>query len=617
MISRNTAPMSIIPFFCRNPNCTMRIILLSLIFCFPMVTLAQIDLQISKQNLSADIKDATAVVEVSGGVAPYTFKWSKKDISLQSSTCAGMDEGIPYNLLVTDSQGTTAFAEFETEATSIEEKLNSFFIPIVDALAAVLLWDPFAAIGIYDPVVYVENGQPLLHPNGDAVTQDCWLVVVLLIVAAAWFTVYFGFINVRGFKHAVHITMGKYAKPQDKGEVSQFQALTAALSGTLGLGNISLVAVAIAVGGPGATFWMIVAGLIGMSSKFIECTLGVKYRNIDENGEVSGGPMYYLSKGLAKRKMKGLGKVLAVLFAIMCVGGTLGGGNMIQANQAFAQVSQTLGAENVSSLWFGVVMAILVGLVIVGGIKSIARVTDKIVPGMVAVYCIFALIIIVANISNLGSAFAQIWNGAFHPDAMKGGFMGVMLMGFRRASFSNEAGIGSASIAHSASKTDRPVSEGLVSLLEPFIDTVIVCTMTALVLVFTGYAQNTQGLTGSSLTNAAFTSMFPWFDWVLMIAIIMFAYATMISWSYYGMKSWAYLFGEKRWIKQTFNLLFMVCTVIGSVSGLGAVIDFSDMMILGMAFPNIVGLFIMSKEVKIDLKSYLKDLKDGAIVRYK
>jgi AGCS family alanine or glycine:cation symporter len=326
--------------------------------------------------------------------------------------------------------------------------------------------------------------------------------------------------------------------------------------------------------------------------------------------------MYYLSKGLALRNMKGFGKVLAAVFAVMCIGGTLGGGNMIQANQAYAQVAQTLGADSVSSLTFGIIMALAVGLVIMGGIKSIARVSDKIVPFMVAVYVLFALLIIGANITQIGDAFAQIWNGAFHADAMKGGFIGVMMMGFRRASFSNEAGIGSASIAHSASKTDRPISEGFVSLLEPFIDTVIVCTMTALVLVFTGYAADPQGLTGSTLTNAAFTSVFPWFDWVLMIAIILFAYATMISWSYYGMKSWAYLFGEKNWIKQSFNILFMVCTVIGTVSGLGAVVDFSDMMILGMAFPNIIGLVIMSGEVKSDLKAYWKDLKEGRIVKY-
>jgi AGCS family alanine or glycine:cation symporter len=578
--------------------------------------MSQMTVDLSVQNPTQEIGDASCTAVVEGGIPPYTFRWSKRDITLESAVCSSMQEGIPYTIEVSDSSGTIAAAEVLVPATSIEEKLNTWFTPLVDALAMVLLWDPFAACGIYDPVVYDGTGRAVLHPNGTPVTQDCWLVVVLLIGAAVWFTFYFGFINVRGFKHAVDITRGKYAKPEDRGEVSQFQALTAALSGTLGLGNISLVAVAIAVGGPGATFWMIVAGLIGMSSKFIECTLGVKYREIDSKGEVSGGPMYYLSKGLAQRNMKGFGKLLAVLFAIMCIGGTLGGGNMIQANQAYAQVAQTVGAESVSSLTFGIIMALAVGLVIMGGIKSIARVSDKIVPFMVAVYVLFSLLIIGANIQHIGSAFAQIWNGAFHADAMKGGFIGVMMMGFRRASFSNEAGIGSASIAHSASKTDRPISEGFVSLLEPFIDTVIVCTMTALVLVFTGYAADPQGLTGSSLTNAAFTSVFPWFDWVLMVAIILFAYATMISWSYYGMKSWAYLFGEKNWIKQSFNILFMVCTVIGTVSGLGAVVDFSDMMILGMAFPNIIGLLIMSKEVKADLRTYWKDLKEGRIVKY-
>ena len=578
--------------------------------------MAQMQIAVDVQNPSSEIGDATCSASITGGQPPYQFQWSKRDTPLESAVCSSMQEGIPYTIVVTDGVGAIVKADVLVPAISLEEKLNKWFTPLVDVLAMVLLWDPFAACGIYDPVVYDDMGNAVLHPNGSPVTQDAWLVVVLLIGAAVWFTFYFGFINVRGFRHALDITRGKYAKPEDRGEVSQFQALTAALSGTLGLGNISLVAVAIAVGGPGATFWMIVAGLIGMSSKFIECTLGVKYREIDAKGEVSGGPMYYLSKGLALRNMKGFGKVLAAVFAVMCIGGTLGGGNMIQANQAYAQVAQTLGADSVSSLTFGIVMALAVGLVIMGGIKSIARVSDKIVPFMVAIYVLFSLLIIGANISHIGDAFAQIWNGAFHPDAMKGGFIGVMMMGFRRASFSNEAGIGSASIAHSASKTDRPVSEGLVSLLEPFIDTVIVCTMTALVLVFTGYAADPQGLTGSSLTNAAFTSVFPWFDWVLMVAIILFAYATMISWSYYGMKSWAYLFGEKNWIKQSFNILFMVCTVIGTVSGLGAVVDFSDMMILGMAFPNIIGLLIMSKEVKADLRAYWKDLKEGRIVRY-
>lgn len=595
----------------------MKFVFVFMFHCMSLLMAAQMQIAVAIQNPSTEIGDASCAIEVQGGVLPYTYQWSKHDTPLQSAVCQSMLEGTEYTITITDSIGQMATSSVVVPAVSIEEKLNESFTPLVDALALVLLWDPFAACGIYDPIVHDDAGVIVLHPNGQPVTQDCWLVVVLLIAAALWFTFYFGFINVRGFRHALDITRGRYAKPEDRGEVSQFQALTAALSGTLGLGNISLVAVAIAVGGPGATFWMIVAGLIGMSSKFIECTLGVKYRQIDANGEVSGGPMYYLSKGLALRNMKGLGKVLAVLFAVMCVGGTLGGGNMIQANQAYAQVAQTMGADSISSLTFGIVMALGVGLVIMGGIKSIARVTDKVVPFMVAVYCLFSIIIIGANISHIGDAFAQIWNGAFHPDAMKGGFIGVMMMGFRRASFSNEAGIGSASIAHSASKTDRPVSEGLVSLLEPFIDTVIVCTMTALVLVFTGYAADPQGLTGSTLTNAAFTSIFPWFDWVLMFAIILFAYATMISWSYYGMKSWAYLFGDKHWIKQTFNIIFMICTVIGTVSGLGAVVDFSDMMILGMAFPNIIGLVILSREVKQDLNAYWSDLKSGKIMRYK
>ncbi|MFM7233515.1 MAG: alanine/glycine:cation symporter family protein, partial [Flavobacteriales bacterium] len=428
------------------------ILLVALMLLFGSLS-AQMQLEVTTQNPTEEIGDASCTAVVTGGQAPYRFKWSKRDTPVESTLCLGIQEGIPYVLTVTDSLGTMAQAEFTVPATSVSEKLNKWFTPLVDALATVLLWDPFAACGIYDPVVYTDSGTALLHPNGDPVTQDCWLVVVLLIGAAVWFTFYFGFINVRGFKHALDITRGKYAKPEDKCEVSQFQALTAALSGTLGLGNISLVAVAIAVGGPGATFWMIVAGLIGMSSKFIECTLGVKYRVIDAKGEVSGGPMYYLSKGLALRNMKGFGKILAALFAVMCIGGTLGGGNMIQANQAYAQVSQTLGADSVSSLTFGIIMALAVGLVIMGGIKSIARVSDKIVPFMVAVYVLFSLLIIGANITHIGDAFAQIWNGAFHADAMKGGFIGVMMMGFRRASFSNEAGIGSASIAHSASKT--------------------------------------------------------------------------------------------------------------------------------------------------------------------
>ncbi len=570
--------------------------------------LAAFEVKANVVNASSEIQDGSIYLTVSGGEAPYRYYWSLKHVPLDFAVAEGIDEGTQVTVIVTDALNRSERISTMVPAESVSERLNSVFIPLVDLLSAILLWDPFSAIGIYDPVVYTNNGEVLRHPNGDAVVQHCWLVVVLLIGAALWFTIYLGGINFRGFRHGFDLLSGKYASQADKGEVSQFQALSAALSGTLGLGNISLVAVAIAVGGPGATFWMIVAGLLGMSSKFVECTLGVKYRKISADGEVSGGPMYYLSQGLNRKGWPRLGRFLAGAFAVMCVGGTLGGGNMIQANQAFAQVKETLG-DDVSAMGFGIAMAVAIGAVIAGGIKSIAGLTQRLIPAAVVVYVVFALIIIGMNITRVGEAFVSIFNGAFQPDAMKGGFIGVMMMGFRRASFSNEAGIGSASIAHSASKTNKPVSEGFVALLEPFIDTVVVCTMTALVLVFTGYADNPDGLTGSALTNAAFTSVFPWFDWILMIAIIVFAYATMISWSYYGMKSWSYLLGEKWYIKQSFNLLFVICTVIGTVSSLGAVVDFSDMMILGMAFPNLIGLFMLQSEVKADMKTYWDELR--------
>jgi AGCS family alanine or glycine:cation symporter len=458
---------------------------------------------------------------------------------------------------------------------------------------------------------------PIMQPNGTPQSNSIPIVVVWLVLGAIFFTIKMRFINLRGFKHAFDLVRGKYDDPNDKGEVSHFQALTTALSATVGLGNIAGVAIAVSVGGAGATFWMIIAGLLGMASKFVECTLGVKYREISEDGEVSGGPMYYLSKGLAKRNMGGLGKVLAVIFAILCVGGSLGGGNMFQANQAFDQVSSAFPALQGQGFWFGIVLAVLVGVVIIGGIKSIARVTDKIVPFMVGIYVLFALIIIGVNITSIGDAFGSIISGAFSADAMKGGVIGVLIIGFQRAAFSNEAGVGSASIAHSASKTSEPVSEGIVALLEPFIDTVVVCTMTALVLIFTGYTGNTEGLGGATLTSEAFSSVFPWFKWVLMVAILLFAFSTMVSWSYYGQKAWSYMFGPRKVWGYLYKFIFLVFVVIGSTVGLGAVLDFSDLMILGMAFPNILGLILMSGEVRADMVSYFSRIKSGVIKKHK
>ncbi|MDG1916264.1 MAG: alanine/glycine:cation symporter family protein [Flavobacteriales bacterium] len=486
---------------------------------------------------------------------------------------------------------------FAEGTNNLGDRINDFFVPIVDVIAQFIFWDPIAAMG-FD------------------IGTSIPIVVVWLVFGAIFFTLKMNFINIRAFKHAIDLVRGKYDDPNDEGEVSHFQALATALSATVGLGNIAGVAVAITVGGPGATFWMIVAGLLGMSSKFVECTLGVKYRVVNENGEVSGGPMYYLKNGLAKYGFANVGKVLAVIFAILCIGGSFGGGNMFQANQAYAQLSGQFPMLSGNGPMFGFLLAILVGTVIIGGIKSIAKVTEKIVPFMAVLYVAAALVILVVNFSEIGNAFAMIIEGAFAPSAAFGGFIGVIIQGFRRAAFSNEAGVGSASIAHSATKTNEPVSEGIVSLLEPFIDTVVICTMTALVIIVTGMS-GVQGVEGAQLTSQAFESVISWFPYVLVIAIFLFAFSTMISWSYYGLKSWTYLFGSSKKSELVYKLIFLAFIIVGSSVKLGAVLDFSDMMILAMAFPNILGLLILSGEVKIDLKEYLNKVKTGVIKKVK
>jgi AGCS family alanine or glycine:cation symporter len=458
-------------------------------------------------------------------------------------------------------------------------------------------------------------------------------VLIWLFVGALFFTVYFGFINFRAFKHAIDVVRGRYDNPDKKepGEVSHFQALTAALSGTVGVGNIAGVAIAVSVGGPGATFWMIIAGLLGMSAKFVECTLGLKYRRSNADGSVSGGPMYYLRDGLAKRNMSGFGKVLAALFAIACIGGSFGGGNMVQVNQATIQLAAVTGGDAgffAQNSWvFGVIMAIIVAIVIVGGIRSIASVTDKVVPFMVGIYVLGALFVIVTNYDMIPMAFGRIFNGAFDTQAMYGGLIGVMIQGIKRAAFSNEAGIGSASIAHSAAKTDEPISEGIVALLEPFIDTVVICTMTALVIIIADYGaydavtvlNNAKAgtLDAISLTSSAFESSISWFPAVLSLAVILFALSTMISWSYYGLKSWTYLFGESRAADISYKVIFCLFIVLGSAISAKSVFDFGDAMIFAMCFPNVLGLYFMAGEVKADLKDYLKRVSTGEIKRYK
>ena len=460
-------------------------------------------------------------------------------------------------------------------------------------------------------------------------------VLIWLLFGAIFFTFYFNFISISGFKHALDVVRGKFDNPNknEKGEVSHFQALTAALSGTVGVGNIAGVAIAVSIGGPGATFWMIVAGLLGMSAKFVECTLGTKYRIENADGSVSGGPAYYLSRGLEK-KGKGfgqLGKVLAIMFSVACIGGSLGGGNMVQINQATKQLIHATGGVDsffYGQSWiFGTLMAVLVGVIIIGGIKSIAKVTDKVVPLMVGVYVLSALVVLGVNFSQIPNAFGQIFNGAFNSGAMYGGIIGVMIQGFKRAAFSNEAGIGSASIAHSAAKTEEPISEGMVSLLEPFIDTVVICTMTALVIVISGYGGDGAALAHSladsgelkaiELTSAAFSQTISWFPIVLSVSVILFALSTMLSWSYYGLKSWTYIFGESKIADISHKVLFCAFVIIGSAISAKSVFGFGDAMIFAMCFPNVLGLYLLAPEVKSDLKDYLKRVKSGEIVQYK
>jgi AGCS family alanine or glycine:cation symporter len=485
-----------------------------------------------------------------------------------------------------------AFILFLDNLEGIDEAINGLFAPVTEVVQSIVFYSFKAEVG------GVETSVPI--------------VVVWLILTAIILTFQFRFINFTGFREAIRLAFTKKVDRNAKGEVSHFQALTAALSGTVGLGNIAGVAVAISMGGPGATFWMVLAALFGMATKFVECSLGHKYRIVKKDGSTSGGAMYYLSRGLKEEGYPKLGKFLAYFFAVMCIGGAFGAGNMFQSNQAYLQFVNATGGETsffYEKGWlFGVILSIVVGLVIIGGIKSIARVTEKVVPFMGGMYVFSALIIILSNYEKIVPAFGSILSGAFTPDAAYGGLLGVIVWGFIRATFSNEAGIGSAPIAYSAVKTKQSLSVGFVSLLEPFIDTVIICTMTALVIVITGVYQEGSGIQGVELTSAAFGSVNEWFPYILSIAVILFAFSTIVTWSYYGLKSWTYIVGDTERKANCFKILFCLSVIVGSSSTLTNVIGFSDAMIFAMAFPNVIGLFILSKKLIRDLK---RDKKFG------
>lgn len=536
-----------------------------------------------------------------------------------------------------------------SQEQGLDQQIDQAFQPISDFFSAVIFFNVW-----HDP--------------------DIPFVLVLLVGSALFFTIYFGFPNIRFFGKAINTVRGKYediekhgaqnlygedgiAQGQDltnvdiedhlvsmendlaidgdiidtirdessEGEVSHFQALATAVSGTVGNGNIAGVALAIALGGPGATFWMIICGLLGMSSKFVECTLGVQYRDVGEDGTVYGGPMYYISKGLKERGFETIGKVAAAIFAIFCIGGSFGGGNAAQSNQATIVIKELFNWQSTAAgAIVGLVLAILVGVIIIGGIKRIAQVTEKVVPFMAVMYIVACLYIILSNFSLVDDAISLIVQEAFNPTAIGvGSLIGVLLVGFKRAAFSNEAGAGSASIAHSAVRTKYSASEGLVALLEPFIDTVVICTMTAIVIIifnFGGafnYGGDGSGAVlidgmpyeGAGITAVAFAEYIPYSNIFLTIAVVLFAVSTMISWSYYGLQSWKYLFGRGKTADMVYKLLFCTFIVIGAAASMKSIWAFSDAMIFAMVFPNMVGLFFLFPVVKKQLNRYLDAIK--------
>jgi AGCS family alanine or glycine:cation symporter len=446
-------------------------------------------------------------------------------------------------------------------------------------------------------------------------------IVLWLVVGAIFLTLRMGFINIRAFRHAIQVTRGRFTDPNEPGDVSHFAALSTALSATVGLGNIAGVAIAITLGGPGATFWMIVAGLIGMTTKFTECTLGQMYREVRHDGHVLGGPVQYLSKGFAERGMPGTGRFLAVFFAILCIGGSLGGGNAFQVNQSMNAIQETIPWLATAPWAYGLGMTVLVGIVIIGGIQRIAHVADTIVPLMATIYFAAALTVILSSLDQVPAALAAIFTQAFAPDALYGGFVGTLVTGFQRAAFSNEAGAGSASIAHAAARTKYPVREGIVALLEPFIDTVVICTMTALVINISGaynnpaYADLITGARGAALTSRAFGEHIAWFPYVLSASVFLFAFSTMISWSYYGERCSVWLFGDAS--SKYFKALFLLFVFLGSIITSTNVLDFGDLMILGMALPNLVGVYLLHGKVRTALGTYWASYKAGELQTYR
>jgi alanine or glycine:cation symporter, AGCS family len=531
---------------------------------------------------------STLLARVSAAILPFVI-WRRGDRQRYGEQVIKLFFRVWIPSLVVALLPTRLLAAQDSNL-GLDAQIDAFMRPIADAVSSVIL---------------------VSIPIGEAQAP---LIVLWLIFGAVFFTFYFKGINITGMKHGIALVSGRFKKPGAEGEISAFRALTSAVSGTVGVGNIAGVAITISLGGPGAIFWIAVAGFLGMATKFTECVLGVKYRHIDENGVVSGGPMYYLQHGLADRNWPKLGRGLAVFYAASIVVACLGIGNMFQSNQAYVQFLQVAGPEGfwADKGWlFGAIIAGLAALTIIGGIKSIAAVTSKLVPFMIVTYCLGALAVIILRIDALPGALAMIWDGAFSAQGMAGGVFGAMFLGFQRAAFSNEAGLGSAAIAHSAVRTESAATEGYVGLLEPFIDTVVVTMLSALVLTMTIYtpAMSQSGMAGIELTSSAFESVLPWAPAPLSIIAVLFAFSTLIAWAYYGLKGWTFLFGEGRKREHTFKTIFCAFTIVGCAVELEAILALFDSLIYLMALPNILGLYILAPVVKQELESYRASLK--------
>lgn len=479
--------------------------------------------------------------------------------------------------------------------TPIDQCIDQAFAPVASFVADIIFYKHAFEVG----------GEEFAVP----------LILIWLVAISLYLTVYFGFINLRYFKHGIDLVRGKFDKASDKGEINRFQALATSLSGTVGLGNIAGVAVAVSAGGPGAVFWMAMMGLFGMSTKFAEAALGVKYRvNPDPKNKkhVAGGPMYYLQAVMTRHDQAMFGKFLAFVFAICCIGGAVGAGNMFQANQAFQQVVNISGGE--AGYWadkgwlFGLILAVLVGAVIIGGLKSIAAVASRIVPLMGIIYLAAGITVIAMNYAAIPAGLMTIFDLALTPEAGFGAILGGMLIGVQRAVFSNEAGIGSAAIVHSTAKCDTPVSQGFVGMLGPFIDTIVICMVTALVIVMTGAYEGGSGMEGVSLTSRAFETALPWFPYVLAMTVLLFAYSTMIAWFYYGLRCLTFMTGEKAWIEMLYKVAFCGFVVIGASAALDNIVLFSDSMLFAMAIPNVIGLYLLAPELKKDINEYLQTI---------